>query len=1499
MNILPGNFPRKVLSDADRYRVEGYYQRFVETYYREYQFGHFIFAGYAAVPTLLTPDLLYKIWQNFGEYNWGSQAQRIHRIAVADLLLSPLCREVGYELYEMLPEIRMSFLGWLKNESDNKGSKGHGIRTPEDIARFTTEYHAKPNPGLLRFGEGYNLRQGHGSLVFHDHAQLQHLLTAQLRQSIQDGEQDKTLELLDFWAKSADQLERIYKNDGSKEIQPFLQNASLATAWKNLIQQDEAAFVGRFEQDARLRNLLTDTEEGGIRVEMPLTTARQVEALPKARLYAVLVGIDQYASPSIQPLRGCVLDIEGFAGLLPELSAQKQLQPDIRSLSDAHATYANVIQAFDLLDAARDGDYFLFYFAGHSHSEAGMSTGRQFVLHDSRTGEVGDLSQGWIEERVFPVLQQRAVQCIFIIDTHEVKEATMKSALLRLPLRKNAESLRGGLLLLNATSLGENAQELLNGGVFSVTLREVLRESGAALSYGGLMESVRLRMRSLENNKQTPYLEAFPSLAGENLFLSDKREGRQSYKIVFDAERRAWILEAGSVQGITPSLGFMFTYLRLKELPDTRAVVRDVFAGQSTLLDFPEKDHSRVFTAFLAQKALPKVNISFDPQLDATLRSAFEQAVREHDIYYIEITESIREARYYINSREGEYFLSRTMSGQSQDPLFQPKPLFTTAQQPFDFIRQIEYIAQWTGVLEYNRSSPAISAKAVDVQFEILEGQHFKTMSGLEQAVAGTTLLNPESLELRYVDGQQPAFRCALRTIGQHLYVAALYLDSTYGIQSFGYYEMSAPKNTRGIGFPDEAPWTYIQIEAEGQMYRTLPLKIGKEYLERDTREITSFLKLFLSDQPIDFTPLLQKSLRLDFRGVMRGDSIETTRQTLDLQGTEWRAVTIPIRILYEEQQAKPEAERGAKPSSAAEGPPLATWKALIAQDETVKAIDAVMNHLRAVGDTSRSKDLALWGGRLKSLQKEFEQGLIANDEYNLGRCEVNYALLNLIKFGFQTPRPAISYTGSLDFDTARQLILAGKTMDALDALITHSPDKADALYALRGRQLTLFLTVGAGTLSYKEIDAAQNAINQEIYAVVSPTIPVTENLRADYEKWRDLVANNELELAFKSLSAYWTGQGEQEKIRQVDLLWARHANMVESQISGILEQGSSGQIAVRNGIAAKLLALLPKPEAYPGQRLEVDFEQWRSMIRDGRTADLIPDVLQYTQHLIDPKWMNEAIMLQMRSISLRKERAYNLLDDKDHKRISSQLDATLIGLVDDLAGLTSLSTFLSEQGHALNLSPNNLQCLDLLLHDQRKVSMMGRIGDLLASGKAEYPGGKVFKWPTDEPMRLQFDGALKAQLLAMGETIGILSAASLEKLKSTRWEYIDLHELSHVSFPRLAQFLEASEISLPKHLDAPLRKGNLQVVNSVLKSTTIVVTLAKGELRRLAELFEQLRSIDAAFKITTDYDSDSITLSYPSGITLGYEAKSIRLETDKQGERLRIVSEQAPGETA
>jgi len=91
-------------------RIESFGKRFGPSH------SHLYLAYHAAFPLALTPDLLYRIWANF-QRDIDRKLLNIPWIAVADILLSNLCDEVGHELYEMDVAVRNELLKRLQEDS--------------------------------------------------------------------------------------------------------------------------------------------------------------------------------------------------------------------------------------------------------------------------------------------------------------------------------------------------------------------------------------------------------------------------------------------------------------------------------------------------------------------------------------------------------------------------------------------------------------------------------------------------------------------------------------------------------------------------------------------------------------------------------------------------------------------------------------------------------------------------------------------------------------------------------------------------------------------------------------------------------------------------------------------------------------------------------------------------------------------------------------------------------------------------------------------------------------------------------------------------------------------------------------------------------------------------------------------------------------------------------------------------------------------------------------
>ncbi len=89
--------------------------RRIESFEKRFRKPHLYLAYHAAFPLALTPDLLYRLWAYFQQDIHG-ELLNIPWEAVADVLLSSLCEEVGHELYEMDSAIRNELLTRLKTD---------------------------------------------------------------------------------------------------------------------------------------------------------------------------------------------------------------------------------------------------------------------------------------------------------------------------------------------------------------------------------------------------------------------------------------------------------------------------------------------------------------------------------------------------------------------------------------------------------------------------------------------------------------------------------------------------------------------------------------------------------------------------------------------------------------------------------------------------------------------------------------------------------------------------------------------------------------------------------------------------------------------------------------------------------------------------------------------------------------------------------------------------------------------------------------------------------------------------------------------------------------------------------------------------------------------------------------------------------------------------------------------------------------------------------------
>jgi hypothetical protein len=115
------------------------------------------------------------------------------------------------------------------------------------------------------------------------------------------------------------------------------------------------------------------------------------------RKLALLIGINEYRSPMLTDLRGCVNDV-----LLMKTVLTNQFgfaADQVTALTDAQATRQGIIDAFQALIArARAGDVVLVHYSGHgarmkdASGDENDGMDETIVPHDSREGDVFDIN---------------------------------------------------------------------------------------------------------------------------------------------------------------------------------------------------------------------------------------------------------------------------------------------------------------------------------------------------------------------------------------------------------------------------------------------------------------------------------------------------------------------------------------------------------------------------------------------------------------------------------------------------------------------------------------------------------------------------------------------------------------------------------------------------------------------------------------------------------------------------------------------------------------------------------------------------------------------------------------------------------------------------------------------------------------------------------------------------------------------------------------------------
>lgn len=585
----------------------------------------------------------------------------------------------------------------------------------------------------------------------------------------------------------------------------------------------------------------------------------------------------------------CKTNVTGFQQLISMLNTHNLKAYEFSSsVSAERITRQDAISQLDQLGEFKQGDCCLLFFSGIGISNESMkqSMGEQYICEPLFTGDdPGDKSMLSIRRKLREATFEKNIHVFIILDYHLVVpgELTIPPVV---PSNSSFVVLESPVIMLTGN---ENKEALSSDNFFYEQLADIIQTTGAKMRYANLLSRLELRYLQSELSSKPEMISLPPSFYHAYIF-SGIFSGKSDYKAFFDEEHKEWRITAGTLHGILPSLSFMHTEFLLDD--GRHVTVYNTFDSYSTLLNFEERDTENTYDAHLLQNALPKMKVGFHENMDARMKQQFDETVKSFDIYFIDLLEDKQQVDFLIKNRNDEYYLVRHSwyrGGHDN------RPVFFYQHNVREFIKQLEYIAQWQALLELENSRSSAPTEDVEIRFEIIEGLEIEPDTA--DKLPAIIQTNPAGLTLRYRNQKPPFMRCSVANKsalpGNDYFVNFLYLDSSFGISKF---------DCIGSNIIKPGEQVYASFSEGSDQLKSIELQLQSFYLENGIREIQDYLLVFLSAQPLEVEPLTQAGLEIREAQVSRSVSLEEARQSFVLPQGDWFVKKIPIRVVYDDR---------------------------------------------------------------------------------------------------------------------------------------------------------------------------------------------------------------------------------------------------------------------------------------------------------------------------------------------------------------------------------------------------------------------------------------------------------------------------------------------------------------------------------------------------------------------------------------------------------------------
>jgi len=563
-------------------------------------------------------------------------------------------------------------------------------------------------------------------------------------------------------------------------------------------------------------------------------------------IYALLVGIDQYASPYISSLHGCINDIREVETYLLERIASDEYNLQAVVLKNEEATRQAIIDQFRThLCKADSKDVAFFYYSGHGSQERTPPEFRQLepdeldetlVCYDSRIPDHYDLADKELA-RLIAEVASRDPHIVIILDSCHSGSGTRNVPIGAVRHISADERLRplnsfivtpaeiaslsatrtisetksdwvtlpqGNHILLAACHDYETAKELpLNGqprGVFSYFLMEALQRTGHTLTYRDLFKRVEALVQN-QVQDQAPLIEVSDISYLSQPFLGGA-VASSAYFTLKQNKEYGWVIDDDAVHGIPLVTDEETTTLALfpfdstpEELEETTSSIGtaraiEIFPQLSrvsiTMRDGQQPDPEQTYKAIVISLPLTRLGVLIEGE-DAGVQLARQALAtansRQRPSLYVREVGTAAEAELRLLAHDSMYHFLNPVGDR---PLVASISGYSgiTARQA---IQRLEHIARWKTIARMTNQTSRLAADAVQMEFHRIIGPPTTRTPGSEptEPYPSGSGLRLEYEKNRGGKWEAPRFKIRLWNMStERLYCALLWLPETYAVKT-------------------------------------------------------------------------------------------------------------------------------------------------------------------------------------------------------------------------------------------------------------------------------------------------------------------------------------------------------------------------------------------------------------------------------------------------------------------------------------------------------------------------------------------------------------------------------------------------------------------------------------------------------------------------------------------------------------------------------------------